>query len=242
MFAKIVLVQGNFWELLAQSSLFAKIIILILVVMSLFSWAIIFNKWRLFRKVEADTRNFLSAFRRRSGLSEVKTKLLAFKRSPLAKQFGEGMREYERQSQPTELFADNPGLTRQLDSDQIDALGRVLERETVVQIGALERNVSFLATTGNVAPFFGLLGTCWGIMYAFLNIGVQKSASLIVVAPGIAEALVVTIFGLAVAIPAVIGFNWCNTKLKFMADGMDSFALEFLAALTREQKSNELPS
>jgi biopolymer transport protein TolQ len=230
-----LLIQGDFWELLAQSSLFAKIIILILVVMSVASWAIIFNRWRLYRRADSESRRFLASFRRKGRLADMKPKLMSYKRSPLARLFGEGYREYERLSQTDSLEPESSATVTKLAGDQIDSIGRVLERETMAQVGRLERNVSFLATTGNVAPFFGLLGTCWGIMYAFLNIGVQKSASLIVVAPGIAEALVATIFGLAVAIPAVIGYNWCNTRLKFMADDMDSFSLEFLATVTREQ-------
>jgi biopolymer transport protein TolQ len=234
MYVKVLLLQGSFWDLLSQSSLFARLIILILAIMSLVSWAVIINKWRAFRRANADSRRFMATFRRKGRLADMKAKLLTYNRSPLAKVFSEGFAEYELLSGQQVA---NPSLSRPLSSDQMEAIGRVLERETTVQISNMERNVSFLATTGNVAPFFGLLGTCWGIMYAFWNIGIEKSASLVVVAPGIAEALIATIFGLAVAIPAVMGFNWCNTRLKFLADDMDSFSLEFLSLVNREQNN-----
>jgi biopolymer transport protein TolQ len=233
MFVKILLLRANFWDLLSQMSLFAWIIISILLFMSLVSWGIIINKWRVFRRVNSDNQRFLQSFRRQNRLRDAKAKLLAYKRTPLASMFEEGYREFERLAATTSEDALDIDSNVKLSPDQMEAVDRVLEREANVQVGQLERSVSFLATTGNVAPFFGLLGTCWGIMYAFLDIGVKESASLIVVAPGIAEALVATIFGLAVAIPAVIGFNWCNTKLKFFADDLHNFASELMAAISR---------
>lgn len=234
MYAKILLIQGSFWELMSHASLFAWIIIAILAFMSLVSWGILINKWRLYRGVQSDSKRFLAIFRRRGRLQDTKAKLLAFKRSPMGRLFEEGYREYEALLKRRNNVAYGEQAEAKLTQEELSLLDKVLERETTAQIGSLERNVAFLATTGNVAPFFGLLGTCWGIMYAFLNIGVQKSASLIVVAPGIAEALVATIFGLAVAIPAVMAFNWCNTRLKYIADELYSFSLEFLAAVSQE--------
>ncbi|MCK4857120.1 MAG: MotA/TolQ/ExbB proton channel family protein [candidate division Zixibacteria bacterium] len=235
MYVKILLIQGNFWELLSHASLFMWVIVFILAAMSLGSWGVIFNKWRIFRAVDKESRLFLTTFRRRRQLAEVKAKLLVYQRTPLARIFEQGYQEYQnllRLHSPEGFDSD---LAVRLTRDELAAIDRVLERETSVQVGFLERSVPFLATTGNVAPFFGLLGTCWGIMCAFLNIGAQGSASLIVVAPGIAEALVATIFGLAVAIPAVIGYNWCNTRLKNIADDLDNFSLEFLTVVSQEQ-------
>lgn len=230
----ILLIRASFWDLMSQMSLFAVIIVTILLFMSLISWGIMINKWRLFRRVSTDNRRFLQAFRRASDLHDARSSLLAFKHAPLATVFEAGYRAFGAimQSRTTDVQAGSQSIN--VGNDELQEIDRVLQRETNEQIGTLERRVSFLATTGNVAPFFGLLGTCWGIMYAFLDIGAQGSASLIVVAPGIAEALVATIFGLAVAIPAVIGFNWCNTRLKLFADEMDNFSIEMISALVRK--------
>jgi biopolymer transport protein TolQ len=124
----------------------------------------------------------------------------------------------------------------ELNSHDLDAIAKTLERSSNEQLAKLEKHIVFLATTGNSAPFFGLLGTCWGVMSAFMNIGVTGTASLAVVAPGIAEALIATIVGLGAAIPAVIAYNWCNNKLRFILNDLNNFSLEFLSAV---QKENE---
>ncbi len=231
---QLILIRANFWDLMAQMSFVAIIIVSILLFMSLISWGIMLNKWRLFRQVGSDNRRFLQSFHRANDLHDARASLLAFKHAPLVAVFDGGYRAFAAlmQSRPTDAELGNGSI--RLSSDEVQEIDRVLQREASEQLGKLERRVSFLATTGNVAPFFGLLGTCWGIMYAFLDIGAQGSASLIVVAPGIAEALVATIFGLAVAIPAVIGFNWCNTKLKIIADEMDNFSIELISSLARK--------
>jgi biopolymer transport protein TolQ len=101
--------------------------------------------------------------------------------------------------------------------DRWDIIRMTLERVGSEELNRLEKSTVFLATTGNVSPFFGLLGTVWGIMHSFASIGIRGSASLAVVAPGIAEALVATIMGLAVAIPAVMAYNFFNSKLKVIS-------------------------
>ena len=112
-----------------------------------------------------------------------------------------------------------------------------MQRTRADEMERLERHVSFLATTGSVAPFVGLMGTVWGVMTSFLNIGVQGSASLVVVAPGIAEALIATLAGLAAAIPAVIGYNSLVSKLRTLDSGAGSFVSEFSDALVLEAAS-----
>jgi len=118
--------------------------------------------------------------------------------------------------------------------DRLDVIRMTLERVGSEEINRLEKSIVFLATTGNVSPFFGLLGTVWGIMHSFASIGVRGSASLAVVAPGIAMALIATILGLAVAIPAVMAYNFFNNKLKVISTQVDNFALEFLSAVKKE--------
>ena len=243
MLHNVVLAQVGLWDLLSHATAFSWIILITLVIMSLGTWGVIVNKWRTFKAAEADGARFFTTFHRRSDLKEAHEKCLMYKATPLSRVFEEGYRELQTLTTiKKENGASLDGSTGDKTSarllpEEVDAIDKMLEKEASMQISNLERNVAFLATCANVAPFIGLLGTCWGIMNAFMNIGAQGTASLIVVAPGIAEALVATIVGLAVAIPAVMAFNWCNTKLKFIADDLNNFSLEFLAAVTREQAS-----
>ena len=115
------------------------------------------------------------------------------------------------------------------EQDPLDPMtGTVLRRRMIEAVNHLERHVSFLATTGSVAPFIGLMGTVWGVMVSFVNIGAQGSATLVVVAPGIAEALIATIAGLAAAIPSVIGYNHCLGKLREIGHAAAQFTSEYL--------------
>jgi biopolymer transport protein TolQ len=221
--------------MVAQSTFFAKVVLLILLFFSVVSWGIIINKIRLFKKVDSDTKKFLSAFRKRKKISEAYLSCLNYKNSPLTKVLAEGYKELEdilkteRLSNPQTL---DQALT--LDEERVDSVRMALERAGSEELERLGRNVVILATTGNISPFLGLLGTVWGVMVSFASIGVRGSASLAVVAPGIAEALIATIVGLAVAIPAVIGYNHINNKLKAISVVVDNFSLEFLSAVKKE--------
>lgn len=123
---------------------------------------------------------------------------------------------------------------RPLTKDDFEIVEMAMERSLAEEVGFLERKVIFLASTANSAPFMGLLGTVVGIMDSFWAIGERGSASLAVVAPGIAEALLATIVGLGAAIPAVIAFNWANNKLKFTNDFANNFILSFIAKAKKE--------
>lgn len=111
-----------------------------------------------------------------------------------------------------------------------------LEREGAQQVEALESGLPFLATTGSVAPFFGLFGTVWGIMDAFLSIGLRGSGNIQVVAPGVAEALITTLAGLAVAIPAVIAYNWFVAQIKEIDDELRHFSSELINVIVRDRR------
>jgi len=222
------------WYLIAHSSTFSLIILLILLFMSFVSLAIMFHKFRQYRLVDEENGRFLAAFRKRKRLVDAYGKCATFKRAPLAKLLEAGFADLQELVNKKKGEGNPEAGPVQLDAHDLDAISKTLEKTANEQIGYLEKTVVFLGTTGTVAPFFGLLGTCWGIMRAFLNIGGTGSPSLAVVAPGIAEALIATIIGLAVAIPAVIGFNWCNNKLKFIQDNLNNFALEFLSAVEKE--------
>mgnify|MGYP005847449911 CR=1 FL=1 len=217
-----------------------KGVLLILLFFSVFSWAIILYKLRLFRRVDRQSLEFLRLFRESKNLSFTYEESKRFKGSPLASVFQEGFRElsYLIKSNPP---SPSPGGSSpspkapeaSLTSDKLDSLGRSLRQTSTREISQLERYLIFLATTGSVAPFIGLFGTVWGIMDAFAGIGAAGSPNLGAVAPGIAEALVNTAAGLAAAIPAVIAYNYFINRIKAMATGMDLFSLEFLQLVDR---------
>lgn len=213
--------------------------------MSVVSWAIMVSRWRLYRRVKASNERFLRTFRSRDRISEVYNELVAIKDTTLVPVFEAGAREYEdlrllRLTSPVRRATD-------LVSDEVETIMAAMERAQSEEHARLAETTTFLATTANTAPFLGLLGTIWGVMDAFMNIGLTGSASLAVVAPGIAEALIATIVGLAAAIPAVVGFNYAGARLGRIDAVTSAFITEFLTALKKEalraegQKSPDVP-
>ena len=229
--------------MVAEMGLFAKIVLIILLFLSVVSWAITFNKIALFRKVNSETQKFLSIFRRRKSIAEVYRSCVSLRKTPLSKMLEAGYKELEELSERERNRHTDTHLSLGFESnlaikkEKLDVIRMTLERTGSEEITRLEKAIVFLATTGNISPFFGLLGTVWGIMDAFAGIGVRGSASLAVVAPGIAEALIATIVGLAVAIPAVMAYNFFNNKLKIISTQVDNVALEFLSAVKKEEIS-----
>jgi len=235
--------KGTLFEMVTEMGLFAKIILIILLFLSVVSWAITFNKIGLFRKVNSETQKFLSIFRKRRNMAEVYLSCVRMRWTPLSKMLEAGYKELAELSKgkrnphtgaPPSLELDSKLATQK---EKLDVIRMTLERIGAEEVNRLEKALVFLATTGNISPFFGLLGTVWGIMDAFASIGVRGSATLAVVAPGIAEALMATIAGLAVAIPAVMAYNFFNNKLKIISTQVDNFALEFLSAVKKEEIS-----
>jgi biopolymer transport protein TolQ len=237
----MLLLENQVWQLVTGSDFFSKIILGILVFMSAISWGVIAAKLMQFRRVKADSERFLNTFRRRRSLTEVYTSLSGMRGTPLSRMLEQGAKDRDELSRRHQQNP-NPGPQLKLEGkpegyltkDDLDTIAITLKRVSQEEIAKLEKNVPFLATTGNSAPFFGLLGTVWGVMDAFLAIGIRGQATLAVVAPGIAAALIATIVGLAAAIPAVMGYNYCNSRLKEMAVQTDSFALELLTAFWKE--------
>jgi biopolymer transport protein TolQ len=221
----------NILRMVLESGLFAQIVLLILVFFSIFSWAIIIHKSRVFSRVDSHTRKFLQTFRRRKRLSEVYLACLSFDRTPLSKMLEVGYKELEEIFKGENVPA-NKGVN--IDNERLEDIRTTMDRVGTEELENLGRRVTFLATTGNTSPFLGLLGTVWGVMDSFASIGVRGSASLAVVAPGIAQALIATIFGLIVAIPAVIGYNHFGNKLKATAVQVDNFSSEFISAVKKE--------
>ncbi len=181
-------------------------VMLTLFIFSLFSWTIIITKSRLFRKVRLDSEDFLDTFWTCSNLNEADEAAAEFEYSPQAAIFTAGFAELQKTLTMRENQSSAETLEMQLAT--MDNLKRTIRKASVQQSNLLMRTLPFLATTGSATPFIGLFGTVWGIMASFHDIGRKGSASLAVVAPGISEALVATAAGLAVAIPAVIFYNY----------------------------------
>ncbi len=231
-----IIAVGSVWTIVKNSSTFGVIILAVLVFMSLVSWAIIFSKWREFKAVENENEKFIKTFRRARSLSEAIGQAKSHAASPVSHIFMAGYTELTALAGDKNDTAGLVEVKRKVDQEDLEIVAMGMEKAQTEQIGKLERRVIFLATTANSAPFMGLLGTVVGIMDAFWSIGERGSASLAVVAPGIAEALLATIVGLGAAIPAVIAYNWANNKLKYISEFSQNFTLEFMARVRREAR------
>ncbi len=222
--------DGGVLDLIGRSSLLAQIVLAILVLFSIASWAVILFKLRQFRRVESQTTRFRDVFRRSSKFSDVHSVCRSLARSPLAGIFQAGYVELNAQLRQADANGPDPprGSAARRRLKSFAALDRALLRAANIEVAKLERRVAFLATTASITPFIGLFGTVWGIMSAFEGIGATGSTSLAVVAPGIAEALIATAAGLFAAIPAVYFYNHFTQKTKELASAMDDFSLEFL--------------
>ncbi|HRD02525.1 MAG TPA: protein TolQ [Candidatus Saccharicenans sp.] len=209
-------------SLISQATIVVKLILLVLVLFSVFSWAIIIYKIRSLKQAENSSRQFSEVFRRSKSLNEVNEAARRYKHSPLSSIFQAGFKEL------VHLTRSNPQPQNAINGEKLELINRSLLRASNQEINRLEKMMSFLATCGSVTPFIGLFGTVWGIMDAFHKIGVVRSASLVTVAPGIAEALIATALGLFAAIPAVIAYNHFLGRIKELITTMDDFNLEFL--------------
>jgi biopolymer transport protein TolQ len=200
----------------------SKIVLLFLFVFSVVSWAIIFAKWRAFRTADRGDRHFMGLLAKARDLNELYRQLRHLEASPTAVVF--------------EGVMDRLSGSRGDGSDGVGSIDRhVIERTAAhlsqSQLSRLESSLPFLATTGNITPFIGLLGTVMGIIDAFREIGAQGTASIAAVAPGVAEALVATAAGLFTAIPAVIAYNYFLTRIRRTAFRLDTVAIELLGAV-----------
>ena len=217
-------------DLVLRSGPEAKIVLLILLVFSVVSWGIVFQKtWQLSR-VKRQTTNFLDIFRRSSKFSEVQAVSRTFDSSPLVGVFQAGYAELNTQLRQGQAAASSSPDTQsgRPTLKSLPAVDRALLRAAAVEVAKLEKGLPMLATTASITPFIGLLGTVWGIMTSFLGIASVGSTSLGVVAPGIAAALIATAAGLFAAIPAVYFYNHFLAEVKSLTAVMDDFALEFL--------------
>ncbi len=224
-------------DIVANASPIVMLVLLILVTFSFFTWAIIFFKWGTIQRSFGNSESFLDIFWSGKSMDHIYAESKKYSNAPVAKIFQAGyvelqrLMEKERQKGGTSHQGD-PGKLIPPESS-ITNLERSLGRASRNEAMRLERSLNFLATAGSTAPFIGLFGTVWGIMNAFTNIGAQGGASLAVVAPGIAEALIATAVGLACAIPAVMGYNYYIHKIKALKTQMENFAGDFLNIVKR---------
>jgi len=224
----------SIWNLVLHASLIVQGVLILLLLLSLMSWAIIFNKWRRYRKSKREAEEFSSAFWGGKDMDAVLAGIpQRYPDSPLPNIFQAGYREFMRHRRDV---AETRNIKKIVAGGGMDGIRRSLDAALSRELERLSRHLAFLATVGSTSPFIGLFGTVWGIMNAFQNIALTKNTSLAAVSPGIAEALVATAFGLVAAIPAVVAYNKFTSDLKRMASNMEQFSAEFLNIISRHIK------
>jgi biopolymer transport protein TolQ len=224
---------SSIFGMLGHASGMAITILVLLLIFSVFSWTIILRKWLTFKQINQKDQTFIDLFRKSARLSEVSAACEHYRGTPLSVIFSAGYQELNNQIQTLgSQKPENPGHPV-LAERHFVGIQRALQRASTAQLAVLEKGMSWLATTGSVTPFIGLLGTVVGIISAFQGLGMEKTASIQAVAPGISEALFATAAGLFAAIPAVIAYNQFIARMKEVAAGMDDFSSEFLNLIER---------
>lgn len=219
-------IGGEITSLIETSGLVAKAVLLVLLISSVLSWAIIFSKWSVFRRARVQSNRFMRAFRKSQRIQDISAVADQFKPSPLVAVF-EGAYEELRKQAPMPI--------------RMPALQRATQIASSEELTRLESRLPWLATCGAVTPFIGLFGTVWGIIDAFHGLGTAGGATLRAVAPGISEALITTAAGLFAAIPAVIGYNIFTQNIREFGARMDDFSLELMNEIERAQVGNSRP-
>jgi biopolymer transport protein TolQ len=217
------------------AGLVVKAVMILLLLFSIICWGIVLTKAIQLSRAKKHTQLFFDAFRESRKFSALYTEAKQYGFSPVAHVFKAGYAELNRISrlQQASVAASDPNQDPEYERTGMDNVIRSLQQAVIAERSRLERGVNFLATTGSSAPFIGLFGTVWGIMESFRNIGAQGKASLAVVAPGIAEALIATAAGLAAAIPAVIFYNYFLGRINMVSNEMDNFSSELVNIIER---------
>ena len=214
--------------LFLQADTIVKLVMLLLLLASLWSWAIIFDKVAKLRRLRHDAENFEESFWSGGSLDDLYDRVGARPTDPMSAVFAAAMREWRRS------VAKGLASSTVMKTSLEERIERVMQVTMGREMERLERFMPFLATVGSTAPFVGLFGTVWGIMNSFQSIAAAKNTSLAVVAPGIAESLFATALGLVAAIPAVVAYNKFSTDFGRYAGRLDGFATEFSAILSRQ--------
>ena len=226
------------WELVLTSSRETKIVLAVLVVFSLVSWYLIFLKMWQFRKLRAQADRFMTEIEKAPRLDDAYRAAMRLPSSPYNRLLREGIHFFSElrpgSLKPAAAGGTAPAPPAALTATQLEALRMVLAKEVAAERDGAARFIPWLATFGSVSPLLGLLGTVLGVMDAFIGIAVGGSGNISAVAPGVAEALVTTVAGLAVAVPAVIAYNIFVNRLGLFAGELEGFAQEIIGTLARE--------
>ena len=203
-------------KLFVRADLIVKSVIVILIVCSIYSWAVIFEKIRLFKKINLSTEEFETKFWKSKSAESFYNSLPSGNNDPMANIFKNSMQVLLKSKRSSNLE---------------EKMSRMLEASIEQQMEKIEKSYTFLATVGSTAPFIGLFGTVWGIMNSFQSIAISRNTSLAIVAPGIAEALFATALGLLAAIPAVIAYNKFSSDSKKYLQKLENFSKRFLSII-----------
>ena len=203
-------------SLFLRADIIVKSVIIILIASSIYSWAIIFDKYRMFKKINQKSEEFEEKFWKSKSAESFYNNLPSDLDNPLAQLFKDSMQAVMKSRSKTNLSS---------------RLSAILEVNIEKQMSVVEKNYTFLATVGSTAPFIGLFGTVWGIMNSFQSIAISRNTSLAIVAPGIAEALFATALGLLAAIPAVIAYNKFGNDSKKYLQKLENFSKRFITII-----------
>ena len=208
----------SIWKLFLRADWVVKSVIILLIACSIFSWALIFDKIRLFKNINSSIEEFEKKFWKAKSAESFNNSLPANSDDPAIQIFKLAMAELIK-------------TKRQSSAIQSARVGRILEIATDTEMKKVEKNFTFLATVGSTAPFIGLFGTVWGIMNSFQSIAISRNTSLAIGAPGIAEALFATALGLLAAIPAVVAYNKFNSDTQRYFSKIENFSKRFLSII-----------
>ncbi|MDB2709914.1 protein TolQ [Candidatus Pelagibacter bacterium] len=206
----------SLWSLFLRADFIVKSVILMLIGCSIYSWAVIIEKFRLFKKINLESEEFEEKFWKSKSAETFYNSLPADVENPTALLFKDTMQSLLKAKSKTNLN---------------ERMASILEVNIEKQISKIEKGFTFLATVGSTAPFIGLFGTVWGIMNSFQSIAISRNTSLAIVAPGIAEALFATALGLLAAIPAVVAYNKFNNDSKKYSQRLENFSKRFLSII-----------
>ena len=205
----------SFFSLFFKADFVVKFVIIILIVASIYSWAIILEKYKLFKKINGSSSIFEEQFWSSKSADSLYKKLEGYNEDPMANVFKAGM----------DFMIKNKSRSASTQERVLQALSGSIDKEMEV----VEKKLTFLATVGSTAPFIGLFGTVWGIMNSFQSIAISKNTSLAIVAPGIAEALFATALGLLAAIPAVVAYNKFTSDSRKYSTRLENFSQSFIS-------------
>ncbi len=208
----------SLWKLFLRADWVVKTVIILLIACSIFSWALIFDKIRLFKNINNSIEDFEKKFWKAKSAESFSNSLPVKSDDPAILIFKTAMAELIK-------------TKRQSSAIQSARVGRMIEIATDTEMKKVEKNFTFLATVGSTAPFIGLFGTVWGIMNSFQSIAISRNTSLAIVAPGIAEALFATALGLLAAIPAVVAYNKFNSDTQRYFSKIENFSKRFLSII-----------